>query len=549
MEEEKGRGPRAHTPFDPVRQPCSLQDLPSRAEELEFGSDTISIPPECSIDIQNSPLSSPISDKKSTRSESATWDLPIPAVLPLPGNVYPDIEGVQWGQDLPAELQKPQSGYTDAIISRRGSWHDGRQFWISTPSLGVMLESARTTSSALSSFHLHSSFGCPDLIRPDIACNGELEEKVIKPDVPSFHLHKAPSLCLHKSISDPGLGARLRATKALSVLHWPFLETSPSRNVQEKLPQCVNTNISSGVTKDPSSRDTRDCPSTKDEIPETPGIPVVNPSNASENASFHEQANRNEKVLELPNSPPKCDETLTEGAIDESAQQRGKHDESPSNRPEESRTEDSQERSTETEQELSAVHVGQPAPDDPPCNSTPLYETNVSTASVDDVVHDFSKEVSVRRPKKILRRVPVAPGRPSEKVVKNDSQVNSGTSSPFNSPRGAKCLDSGAGQAQAHAGKSDGVAACRQQSSNETLQGHNKAKTGLGADINIGAGSEGGSGTIINNTSNGTGAGAGTTTSVAISGRHHCSEVGASRADTVPASPRSNRKFPPAFPL
>ena len=539
-EEEKGREQRAHTPFDPVRQPCSLHDLPSRAEELEFGSDTISIPPECSIDIQNSPLSSPISDKKSTRSESATWDLPISAVLPLPDYAYPDIEGAKRGQVLPAKLQKPQSGSTDAIISRRDSWHDDRQLWISTPSLGVMLESTRMMSSALSSFHSHSSFGYPDLIRSDIIFDGQLEENVIKPDTPPFHLQKVPSLCLHKSKSDPGLGVRLGVTKALSDLPSLSFETLLSRNVRETLPQCINTNLSSDETEDPSSLDVRDYPSTKDEIPKTPGTAVVKPSNASENASFHEQANRNENFLELPTLPPKYDETSTEGAIDESAQQPGKHDESPSSRHEESRRDDYQEGTTETEQELSAIHVGQPALDDPPCNPTRIYETNVSSASADDVVHDSGKELSKRRPKKILRRVAVASGWLDEKVVVNASPVNA--SSRFNSPLGAKGLDSGAAQAQAHAGKSHGVTARQQQSSDKTLQGHNKAKTGLGADSDTGAGT----GTCTINTVIGTEAGAGTTASVAISGGHHCSEVDASRAETVPASPRSNRKFPPA---
>lgn len=542
-QEEKGREQRAHTPFEPMRQPCSLHDLPSRAEELEFGSDTISIPPECSIDNQNSPFSSPISDKKSTRSESATWELPIPAVLPLPAYGYPDTEGAKPGEDLPTELEKPQSSSADGIISRRASRHDGRHFWISTPSLGVMLESVRTTSSALSSVQPHSYFGYPDSIKSDIVFDGELEEKNIKPDASTFRLQKVPSLCLHRSISDPGLGIRFGATKALSVLRSSFLETLPLRNVQEKLPQCITTNILSGETKDSSSLAIRDCPSITDEIPETPVISVVEPSNASEKANCHEHVSCNEKVLEIPISPPNCDETSTEGPIDESAPQSGKHDESPSRRHEELGREGYQEPSTETEQAFSAVHVDQPAPDDPPCNSTPIHETNASSASVDEV-HDRGKALSKRRPKKILRRVPVAPGGPSEKVVVKDSRVN--RSSLSHSPLHSKCVNSGAAPAQAQAGKSEGVSERQRQSSNETLRGPNTAKNGLRADIDHGARSSGGSGTGTNPRpaiGDGGGAGAGTITPVGVSGGHHGFEVDASRAEMDPASPRPNRKF------
>lgn len=540
VEDEKGREGRAHTPFEPARKPCSLQDLPSRTEELEFGSDTISIPPECSIDNQNSPLSSPISDRKSTRSESATWELPVPAVLPLPCHAYPETERGKPGQDLPAELEKLQSGSADAIISRQDSRYNGRQLWISTPSLGVMLESARSASCAPSSFHPHSFLEYSDLTKSDLTIDGDLGEKVIKPDVPTFRLQKLPSLCLHKSISNPSLGVRLRATRALSYPRSPSLETLPPRNVQEKSPHCINANISSSETKDSSSHDIRGCASEKDDIPETPGINVMEPSNASETASFHEQVSRDETTLELPILPAKCDETATKAAIDESAGQSGTRDESSSSRHEELAREDYQERSTETEPGLSAVHVGQPAQNNPPCTPILIHETNASPASV-DVVHDPSKDLSNRRPKKILRRVPVAPGGQSEKVVVNNSRVK--MSSPSNSPIGARCVDSGATQTQTPAGKSDGVTWGRPQSSHEVLPGPNTAKTSLGVDIDSGAGRAGGSGT---RTGNGTGAGAGTTTAVALSAGHHRSEVGASRADTDPASPRPNRKFIPA---
>ena len=524
MEGEKRREEHAHTPFEPMRKSCSLQDLPLRAEELEFGSDTISIPPDRSTDNPNSPLSSPSSDRKSTRSGSVTWEMPIPAILPLPPHAYPETKGATPGPELPAELEELRPESVDEIVFRQGSRYNGRLFCISTPTSGVTLDSTRTTLSAPGSLRRHSFFGYPDSIRSDLTFDRAPKEKAIEPDTPTFHLQHSPPCRLRKSISTPSLGIRLGATKALSYLRSPLLGALSPANVQEQSSQQETTNISSAETKVSSSPDIRDCPSKEGDMPENPVISVAKPSNASGSGSYDEPVSRDEKATELQGLHPNCDGTGR--AIDERGEQSEKHEELDG--------EVYQDHSTESPKGSSAVHLGSPAPNDAPCHLAEAHATITPPASV-DIVDDSSKDLPRRRPKKILRRVPVAPGWPSEGAVVNDSRVK--ISSPSNSPVGAHCVDDGA------TGTSGDFNSRRQQpwKTHEASQDHHQAKTRFAVDIGTATGT--GVGT---STDNGIGAGSGTDSrpGTGTGGDHHRSEVGAGRAESVPASPGPKRKKP-----
>lgn len=542
MDGDKRREENAQTPFEPMRKSCSLQDLPLRAEELESGSDTVSIPPDRSIDNQNSPLSSPSSDRKSTRSGSLTWEVPVPAILPLPYHAYPETKG--------AELEELRPESADEIVFRQGSRYKGRSFWISTPTLGDTLDSTRTTFSAPGSFRRHSFFGYPESIRSDLTFDRAPKEQAIGPDAPTFDLQHLPPCRLRKSISTPCFGIRLGATKAPSYLRSPFLGAISPANLQEQSSQQETTNISSAETKVLSSAEIRDCPSQEGDIPENPVISVAKVTNASGSGSYDEPVSDDEKATELQRLPPHCDGTGR--AIDERGLQSEKHEELDG--------EVYQDHSTETRKESSAVHVGSPAPNDAPCHVAEVHEAITPPASV-DIVDESSKDVPRRRPKKILRRVPVAPGWPSEGAVVNDSRVKS--SSPSNSPVGGHCMDDGATQSQAHAGKRGDCNPRRHQpwKSHETVQDHHKAKTGCAVDIRTASGT--GLGT---STDNGLGAGSGTDSGPGTgTGGDARSEVDARRADRVPASspgpkgtnpqhvlpsdsPIMDNRFPPALP-
>lgn len=540
MEDEKGQEEFAHTPFKPVRRSCSLQELPSHSEELESGSDTISIPQDCLTENQNSPLSTPSSSKKWTRRESATSEMPISAVLPLPCNADLETKVPKPGQDLPAKTEGPQPDFADWMISQQDSRYNGPWMFISTPSLGIMLQSARKTSFAPSSSHRDSFFGYPDSTGSALPFDGELEEKVIEPDAPTFRLQELPSVCLQEFISTPSLGIRLGVTKAPSFSRSPPLGVLSPGHVPENLSQCIN-NIISGETKDSSCYDICDCTSKKDDNPEIPLIDVVKPSNASESASFHE-VSRTEDPSKVQNLPQKCDGTVTGRVIDENAQQPAKHDGSPFRRHDALAREPYQQCPTETPRGSNAVHHDQPAQHDPTCNPAHIHGTNTPPPTV-DTVHDSSKELSRRRPKKLLRRVPVASSGQGEKVVINDSRVKMSASST--SPFRPKCVDSGATQAQAHGGKSGGdFTARRHQSSNATLKDQIKATTSPEIDIGTDAGTGTGTGTgtstgkdVGARSGNGTGVGGG-------SFPQHRSEVGATRAETVPALAGPSRKLP-----
>lgn len=227
MEGEKGQEEYA-------RETCPTQDLPSRLEEPDSGSDTMSIPQDCLVDDHNSILSTLSSVKKSNRCVSAASETPISASSSPPCGAYPEAERAQPGQDLPAELEKSQPGSGDTMISRQNSRYGGPWFFISTPSLGIMLETARTMLIVPSSSHHDTLFDYPDKIRPALNRDGELKEKVAEPlasmslrqELPSNRLHQlistpslgirveaTPSNCLHQFISTPSLGIRIEATK------------------------------------------------------------------------------------------------------------------------------------------------------------------------------------------------------------------------------------------------------------------------------------------------------------------------------------------------
>lgn len=215
MEDEKGQE-YAPAPFTPIRNPGTLQDAPSRLEEPDFASDTVSISQDCLVNDQNSPLSTPSSGVKSTRSVSTTSEMPMSAILQLPCNANTETKGAKPGQDLSAELERPQLGSADAMVSPRDSWSDGPGVLISTTSLGIMLESARTISYAPSSSRLDPFFGYPNIIRSTLTFDGEAKEAATGPNAPMSLFQELPSNCRHMFISTPSLGVRLGASKKIS---------------------------------------------------------------------------------------------------------------------------------------------------------------------------------------------------------------------------------------------------------------------------------------------------------------------------------------------
>lgn len=309
------------------------------------------------------------------------------------------------------------------------------------------------------------------------------------------------------------------------------------RNVQEESFPCIDIRTSSVETPD-SSCDNCDCILKKDDAPGTPIISVEKSSNESDSAGFHEQVNGNEPAPELQILPQGCNGIGTERPINESSQQSWKRDRSPSTQHDELAGKQNEQGSTDTSNRLNTVQPiepAQPAQNLTPCNPELVRATNTSPLPV-DTVDDPGEDLLNRRrkPKKLLRRVPVTSGGQSEKVTMNDSQVKVSTLS--NSPAGA----SGATQAQAQTGKSGHFRSRRRRrpSNHQTLNSSNEATASRGDGTTGGIDMDTRAGTGTRPAAGG-GAVAGTGTAPGAQW-----EVGASRAESDPAWPGPSRKLP-----
>lgn len=228
MEDEKRPG-YAPAPFKPVRKQGTLQDRPLHLEEPDSSSDTLSTPQDCLVDDHNSFVSTPRLGVESARTLHATSKLPLSAIMPLPCNAHTETvtERAKPHRDLPAEHEKTEPVFANSIMLHRDLCSESSCVFISTPSLGVMLEAARIPSYAPSSSHQGSLFDDLNMVRLSSALGGELEEAATGSGAPMSLCQDLPSDDLHMFISTPSLGVKLGRTTKISHAFMSLHQDSP----------------------------------------------------------------------------------------------------------------------------------------------------------------------------------------------------------------------------------------------------------------------------------------------------------------------------------
>lgn len=171
------------------------------------------------LDDQHKYLSTPSLGVKLARMIFAPIEVPCPAILPRQCNAFTKAEGADTPQVLPPE---PESAFP--IITHRESRSHDRCIFISSPSLGVMLEAARTISPSLSSSNQGSSHDKSHLLKSNLSLKQEEAINVL--NFSRSLLQDPSSDGLQFFISTPSLGIKLEAAKKTSSVCRPLSQDS-----------------------------------------------------------------------------------------------------------------------------------------------------------------------------------------------------------------------------------------------------------------------------------------------------------------------------------
>ncbi len=196
-------------PVKPVPEPSAFPDPPLHLEESDSHSDTGSVPPDLPMDDQSRESSTASVGIKSAKSIVAN-------ILKMPYKAFTASKGAKTCQDMPAERGQGEPLSVPDVVVPGDSWSHEPCYFISSPSLGVLLESARTVVDAPSSSPRDPVCEEPHMVQPNLTFGDGREEVTTRPDTPKSVREELPSGDLHMFISTPSLGVRLGAAGSIS---------------------------------------------------------------------------------------------------------------------------------------------------------------------------------------------------------------------------------------------------------------------------------------------------------------------------------------------